>query len=79
MGKTTQEVDRYLADLVPDRQAALTELRALIQEAVPDPVLGCVHLTASARPPAARVRCAGHGVLPGRSLTPSAAPRLRLT
>lgn len=38
MGKTTQEVDQYLADLVPERQAALSGLRALIQEAVPDAV-----------------------------------------
>jgi uncharacterized protein YdhG (YjbR/CyaY superfamily) len=38
MGITTDEVDAYLRGLEPERQAALSELRSLVLETVPDAV-----------------------------------------
>lgn len=38
MESTAPDVDQYLENLEPQRQAALTELRALILETVPDVV-----------------------------------------
>ena len=38
MGERTQQVDEYLQNLAPERQAALAKLRSLVFEVAPDAV-----------------------------------------